>query len=56
VGGYPRAFNVISADVDLLGQYAPLQFMRFRLVSIEEARSAALLKRADIERLKNRFS
>ncbi len=37
VGGYPRIFNVIDADVDLLGQYSPLQVMTFSEVSITDA-------------------
>ena len=45
VGGYPRIFNVISSDVDLLGQYSPGQKIFFRKISIEEA--------IDISRLKN---
>ena len=28
-GGYPRIFNVITADIDLLGQYGPNQVIRF---------------------------
>ena len=41
VGGYPRIFNVISADVDQLGQYAPNQILQFKKVSIAEAWSIA---------------
>ena len=37
IGGYPRIFNVISADVDLLGQYSPLQSIKFSEVSMTEA-------------------
>ncbi|TFG80891.1 MAG: hypothetical protein E4H23_00925 [Chrysiogenales bacterium] len=36
-GGYPRIFNVISADIDLLGQYGPNERIRFLEVSREEA-------------------
>jgi allophanate hydrolase subunit 2 len=36
-GGYPRIFNVISADIDLLGQYAPNQLIRFLQVNRETA-------------------
>ena len=32
VGGYPRIFNVISEDIDVLAQKAPRQFLRFKLV------------------------
>lgn len=36
-GGYPRIFNVITADIDLLGQYGPNQPIRFVQVTREEA-------------------
>ena len=52
VGGYPRILNVISADVDVTAQYAPLQIMRFRLVDIDEARMAAKQRRKAIEGLR----
>ena len=55
VGGYPRVFNVISADVDLLAQYGPFQALRFRLVSPEEALSIAKVKRADLDKLESRY-
>ena len=38
-GGYPRIFNVISADIDLLGQYAPNQAIHFVQVTLDEARA-----------------
>ena len=38
VGGYPRVYNVISADIDILGQYAPNQLIRFRKVTLQEAK------------------
>lgn len=44
VGGYPRIFNVISADVDLLGQYAPQELIKFSEVSITEARNIMKIK------------
>jgi 5-oxoprolinase (ATP-hydrolysing) subunit C len=50
-GGYPRIFNVISADIDLLGQYAPDQIIRFLKVSLEEARAIARQKKSAWERL-----
>jgi allophanate hydrolase subunit 2 len=37
IGGYPRGFNVISADVDLLGQYGPGQIIRFKKTDPETA-------------------
>lgn len=52
IGGYPRIFNVISADVDLLAQYAPNQTMHFVQVKPEEARAAARLKREELEKLR----
>ena len=55
VGGYPRIFNVISADVDLLAQFTPSQIIRFRTVSIEEALSVARQKNKDLESIRNRF-
>lgn len=45
IGGYPRILNVISADVDLLAQYAPNQIIRFRKISLAEAHETARLKR-----------
>ncbi|WDE97894.1 hypothetical protein PQO03_18880 [Lentisphaera profundi] len=32
IGGYPRIFNVISADIDLLAQFGPRDFIRFKLL------------------------
>jgi allophanate hydrolase subunit 2 len=51
-GGYPRIFNVISADVDLLGQYAPNQAIHFVQVTLEQAREFARLKEADLDKLR----
>jgi len=55
VGGYPRIFNVISADVDLLGQYAQDQVVRFKKVSVERAIEIARKKKKDLEKIQNRF-
>jgi 5-oxoprolinase (ATP-hydrolysing) subunit C len=33
IGGYPRIFNVISADLDRLAQFGPRDFIRFKLLS-----------------------
>jgi len=52
VGGYPRIFNVISADLDILAQYAPGQLMWFKKVTIEEALAVARVKNEDLERIK----
>ncbi len=48
VGGYPRIFNVITADVDLLGQYAPQELIKFSEVSITEARNIMKIKNTKI--------
>ncbi len=56
VGGYPRVYNVISADVDLLAQFSPGQSLRFRKVSLAEAVTAARQKRAQLEVLRARFA
>lgn len=45
VGGYPRVMNVISADVDLLGQYHQNNILKFKMVTLEEAENIAILKR-----------
>jgi antagonist of KipI len=37
IGGYPRIAQVISADLDLLGQLRPGTEVRFREVGLEEA-------------------
>jgi 5-oxoprolinase (ATP-hydrolysing) subunit C len=37
IGGYPKIAQVIQADLDLLGQLAPGQSIRFRKVSLDEA-------------------
>jgi len=51
-GGYPRIFNVISADVDLLGQYAPNQAIHFVQVTLDQAREFARLKEAALDKLR----
>jgi allophanate hydrolase subunit 2 len=56
VGGYPRIFNVISADVDLLAQFYPGQSLRFRKVSMADAVTAARQKCAQLETLRGRYS
>jgi len=38
MGGYPHVAHVISADLDRLGQLKPADPVRFRLLSLEEAR------------------
>lgn len=44
VGGYPRIYNIISADVDLLAQYVPGQILHFQRISLEKAREIAKMK------------
>ena len=51
-GGYPRIFNVISADIDLLGQYAPNQPVHFAQVTLEEARGFARQKEEALAKLR----
>ncbi|MCX5792393.1 MAG: LamB/YcsF family protein [Elusimicrobia bacterium] len=50
-GGYPRIFNVITADIDLLGQYAPGQLIHFVQVTLEEAREFARQKEKALEKI-----
>jgi 5-oxoprolinase (ATP-hydrolysing) subunit C len=54
IGGYPRIFNVIGVDVDLLAQHGPGQVVRFRRVSLAAARAAARRQQKDLERLRRR--
>jgi allophanate hydrolase subunit 2 len=51
-GGYPRIFNVISADIDLLGQYVPNQIIRFSPVNREEACEFARQKELVLEQIR----
>ncbi len=55
VGGYPRIFNVISADMDILGQYSAKKRIRFTKVSFEEAVEIIKAKRNETEELKEQF-
>lgn len=56
IGGYPRIFNVISVDVDLLAQYYPGQILRFRAVSHEEAIQSLKNRQADLEIIRQQNS
>ena len=56
VGGYPRIFNVISADIDTLGQYQPGQIIRFKLVTNKTARMIARQKADVVEHMKRLWS
>jgi allophanate hydrolase subunit 2 len=49
IGGYPRIFNVISADVDLLAQYGPGHTLHFLEVGLPEALSIARQKQDDLD-------
>ena len=37
IGGYPKIANVISADLDIIGQLTPGTYINFKEVSLEEA-------------------
>lgn len=56
VGGYPRIYNVISADVDLLAQYGPEQVLRFREVPLDTAFQVAALRQRELDALASRFA
>ncbi len=56
VGGYPRIYNVISADVDLLGQFQPDQLLHFKKISLNRARAINRQKERDLNKLKKRFN
>ena len=55
VGGYPRIFSVITADLDLLAQIPPGKKVKFKLVDIEEARLILRQQEDDLGRLKKKF-
>jgi allophanate hydrolase subunit 2 len=48
IGGYPKIAQVISADLDKLGQLRPGDGIRFQEVDLEEARSLYLRKQAEL--------
>lgn len=52
IGGYPRVLNVIEPDVDRLAQYAPDQWLRFRLVDLSEALAISRQRQSDLERFR----
>ena len=56
IGGYPRIFNVISADIDMLAQYPPGSLIRFLPVTIAEAVKALKKQQQDLKRLKERLN
>ena len=51
LGGYPRIFNCISADIDLLAQYMPGQVLKFMKTDFTQARSAVANEKKFINRL-----
>ena len=55
LGGYPRIFNVISADIDRLAQYAPGEILRFRAVSDKDAMDCLRQRKNDLDKIKNRY-
>jgi len=50
-GGYPRVLEVISADLPLLAQAPPGTHVRFREVSLDEARRLYLAREHELSRL-----
>jgi antagonist of KipI len=49
IGGYPKIAQVVSADVDKLGQLRPGESVRFSRVSLEQAESLFREKRAELD-------
>lgn len=52
LGGYPRIFNVISADLDILAQVGPFERIRFRKVTLDQALDALRRRQDDLDRIK----
>ncbi len=50
IGGYPRIFNVITPDLDVLAQMEPQKLVRFRRVSMEEAVNVLQKRNNDLTR------
>jgi biotin-dependent carboxylase-like uncharacterized protein len=50
IGGYPKIAQVISADLDALGQLRPGDAVRFQRVTLEEAEAAYRAKQAEVDR------
>ena len=55
MGGYPHVAQVISADLDRLGQLGPGDSIRFKAVTLEEARLADREARRDQPRSPSAF-
>jgi biotin-dependent carboxylase-like uncharacterized protein len=49
IGGYPKIAQVISADVDKLGQLRPGEPVRFAKISLQEAESIYHLKQTELD-------
>jgi antagonist of KipI len=49
IGGYPKVAQVISADLDRLGQLRPGDPVRFRRVTLEEAEQLYRRRRAELD-------
>lgn len=52
LGGYPRVFTVIDADVDLAAQIPPRRRVRFESVSLDEAVQLKRRQQEDVQRLR----
>jgi antagonist of KipI len=48
IGGYPKIAQVISADIDKIGQLRPADSIRFRRVSLDEAETIYQQKQLEI--------
>jgi antagonist of KipI len=56
IGGYPKIAQVITVDLDKLGQLRPGARVRFREVNLEEAEELYRLKRAELGRWLTRLA
>ncbi len=56
VGGYPRIFNVISADIDRLAQFAPEQIIWFKTVTPAQAVIAARRRQMALDALRRQYA
>ncbi|MCF6776435.1 hydrolase [Thiotrichales bacterium 19X7-9] len=54
-GGYPRIYNVISADIDMLAQFVPGQNIHFEEVTLDQALALKNKKEADFKAFKAFF-
>ena len=52
IGGYPRIFNVITADLDTLAQVGPCEIIRFKRVALWEAMDVLRVQKRDLERIR----